>query len=197
MDTKFYEIIRIVKSDTNKNRITKKDEKFHVCLLKEIYSIDPATGRKFMSSGITTGKTFLEKENGAWVEMLNEVEAGKMKESELPLFQGYVADVTVDPYYVPERGEDGKIKKAEDGSIVIAKYPTGHPDEGKDVIANRFHMLLSADENLETATNNFMSRQKKVDLATVDASACASDKAKTILSVVDLIAKPTDEEGAE
>ena len=183
---KYYEVVRMVRSGEQENRITKRKEKWHSVQLAEVSSKD-YKGRPVFG-GITIGKTFLEKTEGGWVELLNQVEAGTLTLKELPIFEGYVHEQTVPAYYVQEKNAAGEL--------VDSLYPTGHVDATKPVIGDKFRLLLGADENAEVVVKDFIGRMKRVDTATVDPSFYKSNKAREILDLNDQENEPPAGESA-
>jgi hypothetical protein len=183
-EMKHFEIDAIIKRGKNTNTLTGKEETFFSCSMVEVSTEDKVKGRE-VYGGATIGKTFLEKREGGWVRLLQRVkdEEDELTIKDLPLFKGFIHECVTKPYYVRIKDENGDWK--------FQKYQEGHEDAGQRVVANKFKQLLGADEDPDVAVEDFLGRQKLVDMAEVDAS--AYKQGGKAFSILDLAGKEGDD----
>lgn len=177
MDNKLYEVVSIdkEKSGSFENQLTGKEDHYIVCNMAEVSSREHA-GRKIFS-GDSIGYAFTSQDDKGWIPLLQKAMEDESKIKELPLFEGFIHDVPVEPHFQKRKNEKGELE--------IVTFQTGD-DEGKPIIFNRFRLLLKAGKNPDIEVENYMNSSRIVKLKKATAEGIAipdykNEKANTIL----------------
>ena len=151
-ECKLYEVIAIdeERSGETINPITKKPQKYIVVEMSEVSS-KTVNGRKVLS-GDTIGYTFNQKDEGAWIILLEKVRKGELPITELPLIEGFIHEETTPPYQL--------MRKNAKGELVPVELPESSEDAGLPAVGTKFRMLLKKGQDPKVAVNEFLTSNR-------------------------------------